>query len=100
MPMMCRYEVNIGLSELVTETARGLCSVCSTSIVPRTVCIAAVVVAVVVRLLQLPRCMPSWVAFPADQPAPRPSLRTAYGEGGGSPALVLNRAWCLIGILI
>ena len=78
--------LNIGLSELVTETARGLCSVCSTSIVPRTVCIAAVVV----WLLQLPRCMPSWVAFPAAQPAPRPSLRTAYGEVGGSPTLVLD----------
>ena len=57
--------LNIGLSELVTETARGLCNVCSTSIVPRTVCIAAVVV----WLLQLPRYMPSWVAFPAAQPA-------------------------------
>ena len=90
--------LNIGLSELVTETARGLCSVCSTSIVPRTVCIAAVVV----WLLQLPRYMPSWVAFPAAQPAPRgpPCVRRTERRTGGVTALVLDLVWFLAGLLL
>ncbi len=51
------------------------CSMCSTSIVPLAQ----------FALPQLHRRMPGWVAFPATQRAPRPSLRTvlraAYGEG-------------------
>ena len=94
--------LNIGLSELVTESARGLCSVCSTSIVPRTVCIAAVVVAVVVRLLQLPRALHAQQGSLPRRSA-NPAALPAYGvrgKGGGGPALVLNRVWCLIGILL